>query len=76
MQLGQTNFVPIKAIFTSTYFELCHRRTVDLDFDVRGCLKRLFCKMLNFDESPTINNLNASMQQIINNSNNKIFYLV
>ena len=48
VQLGQTNCVPIKAIFTSTYFGLCQRRTVDLDFDVPGYLKRLFCKMLNF----------------------------
>ena len=45
MQLGQTNCVPIKAIFT--YFGLYHRRTVDPDFGVRGYLKRLFCKMLN-----------------------------
>ena len=47
MQLGQTNCVPIKAIFTLTYFGLYHRWTVDQDFGVRGYLKCLFCKMLN-----------------------------
>ena len=47
MQQGQTICVPIKAIFPSTYFGLCHSRIVDLDFDVRGNLKRLFCKVLD-----------------------------
>ena len=47
--LGQTNCVPITAIFPPTYFGLCHRRIVDLDFvfDVRGNFKRLFCKVLD-----------------------------
>ena len=45
---ARTNYLcSHQSYFPSTYFGLCHSRTVDLDFDVRGNLKRLFCKVLD-----------------------------